>query len=66
MNPPLILFAICPTCRRKAQLVFLGIQAGFEELPAVTLYNCSVCGSTVAGHHIVDVEVREVPCAARV
>jgi len=39
----------CPSCGAEATLELTGIQEGFEELPAVSLWLCGVCRSSVSG-----------------
>ena len=39
--------ATCPTCGKRGPMVYVGMQEDENGTPAIPLYNCTSCGSTV-------------------
>ena len=56
--------ARCPTCGALTRLTYLGIQELEEGIPGFSVWNCSSCGSTVSGSHVLPAETESALLAA--
>jgi len=48
--PEILRVGRCPTCDTLTPMRFLGVQVGWREIPARTLWLCGACETSVTGN----------------